>query len=223
MRPNIQSFNFFFDFLSPYSYFAWCWIRENRNFLEEAGELKLIPVNLAPLIHAHGTLGPAEIEAKRNYLMKDCLRISAIQKIPFTAPHELPFNALYALRISLEMVSGPSQFDVVDMFYRAAWEKGENLGDDSLIKSILDFQGLPGQEWLDRVGDKEVRRELKKNGKLALEYELFGLPSVVAHTDKGRELFWGRDSLEYLKLFIIGDDPLDKDKLKHFQSSYIAL
>ncbi len=223
MRPKIKSFNFFFDFLSPYSYLAWCWIRENRKFLEENGELILSPVNLAPLIHAHGTLGPAEIAAKRNYLMKDCLRLSAVKGIPFEAPSQLPFNALYALRISLCLVSEDKQFEVVDLFYRSAWERGENLGDDAHIVKLLNSKGLPGDKWIERVGDKDVRKELKMHGKLALEYELFGLPSVVVTTDTGREVFWGRDSLEYLKMFIIGEDPLNKDKLKHFQSSYRAL
>lgn len=227
MLPNVESFNFFFDFLSPYSYFAWCWIREQKPFLEERGPLIYTPVNLAPLIHAHGTLGPAEIEAKRNYLMKDCLRLSTVKNIEFNAPSELPFNALYALRISLKEVCGSKQFNVIDLFYRAAWERGLNLGDDQLIRQLLSDACFPAQDWLELVGDKEIRRALKNNGKMALENGLFGLPSVVVQTDRGQELFWGRDSLEYLKMFVMGEDPLDininKDKLKHFQSSYKAL
>ena len=223
MRSKTKSFNFFFDFLSPYSYLAWCWIREHKSFLEASGKLLFTPVNLAPLIHAHGTLGPAEIEAKRNYLMRDCLRKSAVQGIDFKAPSELPFNALYALRISLACVSGDRQFDVIDLFYRSAWELGENLGDDEHIFKLLDSNNFPAAKWLELVGDKQVRRELKLNSKLALEKGLFGLPSFVVESVEETELFWGSDSLEFLKLYIKGEDPLNIESLNQFKSCYKEL
>ena len=86
----MKDIEFYFDFLSPYSYLAWNWVRQNLNKYN----FSFYPVPLASLIRNYETKGPAEIEPKRNYLFKHCLRYAELNRIPFHPPHQLPFNSL---------------------------------------------------------------------------------------------------------------------------------
>lgn len=214
---------FYFDFLSPYSYLAWCWLRENHEELREKGKLALKPVTLAPIIKANETKGPAEIPSKRNFLMKDCLRFTTLHDIPFRAPASLPFNSLYALRISLVECSGLDQLKVIDTFYRGAWEHGLDLGNAETIESILNEAGFPGSKWLDRVGDRDLRQMLKSNTSEAIQSGIFGLPTFLVDNGEGQEIFWGNDSIPYLRLYLEGKDPLNQNEYKLFQNAYLEL
>ena len=82
---------YYFDFLSPYSYLSWQWVRKiRRNFLRKQIEFSFKPVILSSIIGHFETKGPAQIETKRNYLFKDCLRFSKLKKIPFRTPSNCP-------------------------------------------------------------------------------------------------------------------------------------
>ncbi len=212
---------FYFDFLSPYSYLAWTWLRDNHDKVGQKSHIRLKPVTLAPIIKANETKGPAEIPSKRDFLMKDCLRFSALHSIPFKAPAALPFNSLYALRISLLECSGLDQLRVIDGLFRGAWEKGLDLGKSETVEKILNDLGLPGAQWLERVGDKDLRRTLKSNTLEAINHGIFGLPTFFVDNGNNQELFWGNDSIPYLKLFLEGNDPLDISQYKMFQTAYL--
>lgn len=213
---------FYFDVLSPYSYLAWTWIRENRAYLESHAKICFVPVTLAPLIKANDTKGPAEIETKRNYLMRDCLRYTKLHNIPFNPPAQLPFNSLYAQRISLQECAGEQQFEVIDLFFKAAWVDGEDLGKAEVVEKILEMNGHPAGKWLERVGDRDLRAALKQNTKNAIEKGIFGLPSILVDNGKRQELFWGNDSLPYLKLFLESKDPLDEEAYEKFKNCYVT-
>ncbi len=232
--------SYFFDFLSPYSFLSWKWFyREHKNNLTSLSDFELLPVTLANIIHSWETKGPAEIAPKREYLMKDCLRFCLENDLEFNPP-ALPFNSLYALRLSLKECSGKDQIEVINLFFCAAWEKGLDLGNDEVVYQLLKDAGYPAEQWMELVGDRVIRSQLKMNTKLAINAGVFGLPSFIVRerkeddiNEKG-ELFWGNDSVDHLLSFLKGSDPFAqssshpqteeyKEKLKVFQSRYLAL
>ena len=208
---------YYFDFLSPYSYLSWQWIKENKQrLLEKKIEVYFKPVILSSIIGHFETKGPAQIETKRNYLFKDCLRFSKLKKIPFTTPKKLPFNSLYALRSSLVENVGERQFEIIDLFFKKGWAEGQDIGDpENLIKFLVE-EGFPGEEILDKVNSKEMRKALKVNVKEALSRGVFGVPSFVV----GDELFWGNDSIPYMESFLEQEDSLDVNKYEKFLRDY---
>ncbi len=223
----MKSVTFYFDFLSPYSYLAWTWLRDNHELIRQKSHFFIKPVTLAPLIKANETKGPAEIPSKREYLMKDCLRFASLHSIPFTPPPALPFNSLYALRVSLFECCAKDQVKVIDGLYREAWEHGHDLGNPEVVEKVLNQLGLPGAQWIERVGDKDLRKALKSATKEAIEAGVFGLPSFLVDNGEERELFWGNDSISFLKLYLEDRDPLKtspyKEQYKKFQDSYLEL
>jgi 2-hydroxychromene-2-carboxylate isomerase len=199
---------FYFDFLSPYSYLAWTRIKNDSDL-----NLEFIPVSVPNIIAHFETKGPGQIEAKRNYLMKDLLRFTQMHNIPFTTPPTLPFNSLYGLRLALHSVSGSYQKKVIDLFFKAAWEEGLDIGNSEIVTKLLKDADLPAGDWLDKIATKEMRIELKKNSELAIAKGAFGVPTFFCE----EEMFWGNDSLDYLKMYLKGRDPLPNNRFLDFK------
>jgi 2-hydroxychromene-2-carboxylate isomerase len=209
----MKKVSFYFDFLSPYSYLAWNWVREKHT---NSVEFEFIPVILGQVIHFHETKGPAEITSKREYLFKDCLRYAKVNNISFKTPKNLPFNSLYALRASIFSNAKDDQFKVIDSIYNAGWRDGKDIGDPEVLKDVLIEAGLNSDKLMEGVFDKEVRKELKMNVKKANSLNLFGLPSFIVED----ELFWGNDSTKYLELYLNGEDPLNVDQFNEFKATH---
>ncbi len=206
--------NFYFDFLSPYSYLAFQWIKKNKVLLDKLDiQVKYIPIMMGKLIHSYDTKGPAEIESKRNFLFKDCLRYAKLSNIPFIPPKSLPFNSLYSLRVAI--VAESNKFEVIDSIFSAGWGRGLEIGEEDSLRLIFKEAGLD-DSLLESTTSKEVRRELKKNTKDAFENGVFGVPTFI-YKD---ELFWGNDSTKYLELALAGKDPLDSEKFNKFINDY---
>lgn len=205
-----KKIEFYFDFLSPYSYVAWTWVR-SKPF-----DFVFMPVSMPAIIAAHDTKGPAQIEPKRNYLFKDLLRFTKLNNIPFETPKQLPFNSLYALRLSLKGTAGAQQKEIIDAIFRAGWEHGLDIGSDDVLKEVLREKNLYSEELIEKMENKIARAELKNNNEIALQRDLFGVPSFVVDG----ELFWGNDSTKYLEMYLNGTDPLNKEKYEHFLKKF---
>jgi 2-hydroxychromene-2-carboxylate isomerase len=211
----MKKIEFFFDYLSPYSYLAWTRLRDDVDTLAKYGELILTPVILSQVIHAYDTKGPAEITPKRDYLMKDCLRKAAKNNISFTIPKQLPFNSLDALRLSQSLCVRTSQIPFVDACYRYAWEQGEDLGDDEAFALYCQEKGFIIKNLLETAPMKELRRNIKMQVKRAHSLGVFGLPTFLIYEEgdeENHELFWGHDSFDNVLSYLRGEDHFDHEK-----------
>ncbi len=197
----------FFDFLSPYAYLAWPRLRALS--ARRGVTLALHPVLFAALLDHGGQRGPAEITAKRAWLVTDCLRSAALQGVPFTFPKHHPFNPLYALRASLREVARERQEDVVDALWEAGWAKGADLGSPEDLVAALDARGLDGRALLARAGEPAAKDALRRETDDAIARGVFGVPTMIA----GDRLFWGNDRVEHLELVLDGRDPLDLERV----------
>ncbi len=201
----MKSFVFYFDYLSPFSYYAHIRLQKLRNEYS----ISYQPVALGPLLNHWGIKGPGEVTPKREFLLKQCLRYSKKHNIPFTTPKTHPFNSLYALRLSLKGVAGDLQEKVIDTLWKAGWEDRIDMGEPEELLTALRAAGLPADELYEKSFSREAKVELKKNIESAISAGSFGVPSFVA----GNELFWGNDSLEDLFSFLDNRDTLDREKL----------
>lgn len=209
----MKEFNFYFDFLSPFSFFAWKQIHDLA--LEEGLTVHYKPVALGPLLNHWQIKGPGEIEPKREFLLKQCLRYAAKRNIPFTTPKTHPFNSLYALRLALKSTAGELQAAVIKALWSAGWEQRIDMGEPDELLRVLREAGLPADELYEKSFTKEAKVELKANIQEAISFGVFGVPSFVTQD----ELFWGNDAIEDLLLHMKGSDYLDKVKLADLLSS----
>lgn len=207
----MKALTFYFDFLSPFSYFAWLELSQREDVA-----LTFKPVALGPLLNHWGIKGPGEVTPKREFLLKQCLRFSAKNNIPFTTPKTHPFNSLYALRLSLKGVAGELQAQVIATLWKAGWEKRMDMGEPEELLAALRAANLPADELYERSFSKEAKVELKANIQEAISHGVFGVPSML--TEEG-ELFWGKDSLPELYDYLQGKDLLDRKRLEDLLAS----
>lgn len=209
----MKELNFYFDFLSPFSYFAWMKLQVVAKELNLKVNYK--PVALGPLLNHWQIKGPGEVTPKREFLLKQCLRYAAKHQIEFTTPKTHPFNSLYALRLALKGTAGDSQEKVIEALWKAGWQTRIDMGEPEELLAALRRHDLPADELYEKSFTKEAKVELKSNIQEAISYGAFGVPSFVVDG----ELFWGNDAIEDLRNFILGNDPLDREKLQNLLDS----
>lgn len=195
----MKKVDYYFDFLSPFSYFSW----KNTTELRKNSEIDIAlkPVVMGTLFNHWGIKGPGEIAPKRYYMLKQCFQYAALKGIPFSPPKSHPFNPLYALRLATFACSGQAQEKVIDLLWSLCWEKGHELGDEEFLKMALNEAGLEGNALLERTFEREIKMELKANTKEAIANKAYGVPSFVYDN----ELYWGNDSIVYLERSLKGD------------------
>ncbi len=209
----MKEFNFYFDFLSPFSFFA-CTQLSNLEHVEKL-KINYKPVALGPLLNHWQIKGPGEITPKREFLLKQCLRYAAKNNINFTTPKTHPFNSLYALRLSLHSVAGDLQKDVIKTLWKAGWQDRIDMGEPDELLKVLRENNLPADELYEKSFAKEAKAELKANIQEAIGFGVFGVPSFVTQG----ELFWGNDAIGDLLHFMDGSDYLDRAKLEELLAS----
>ena len=199
--------HFYFDFISPYAYFAW---RNLPSLAEKYNRpIDAHPVVFGKLLDKWGQLGPAEILPKRKWLHQYCLRYAALNGFEYNPPKSHPFNPLAALRMSLKEVSGIDQHRVIDTIFEAGWCRGEDLGDLPTLVSLIEQQKIDGEYLSRQVSQPDVKKMLINETAMAIEKGVFGVPTIIIDGN----LFWGNDQMEHIELLLAGNDPLDREKL----------
>ena len=85
-----KSFEFYFDFISPYSFLAHKQIRklEAKNSIK----IKYKPILLGGLHNLHGIKAPAFIPAKARFMIRDCKMIAEKNEVKFK------FNSYFPIK-----------------------------------------------------------------------------------------------------------------------------
>ncbi|MCH7815209.1 MAG: 2-hydroxychromene-2-carboxylate isomerase [Proteobacteria bacterium] len=200
--------DFYFDYLSPYAYFAWRRIPALAARFQR--ELKIHPVVFGKLLDHWGQLGPAEIPPKSKWLQSYCLRYAALNEFEFNPPKYHPFNPLAALRLSLQEVCGAQQHLVIQSIFAAGWSQGKDLGDLPTLISILESAGIDAAVIAGKINNADVKQLLIEETENAIALGVFGVPTMILDG----QFFWGNDQLEHIELLLESNDPLDLEKLE---------
>jgi 2-hydroxychromene-2-carboxylate isomerase len=205
---EIKYLDFYFDYLSPYAYFAW---RKVTRFCEDRGlELNIHPVVFGKLLDHWGQLGPAEIPPKREWLIKYCVRYAQQHGFNFKGPQFHPFNSLAALRLSLSEVSGKNQQKVVTEIFEAGWARGRDIGDTQTLVSVLESAGIDGAALAEEINKPIVKEQLKNETDKAIELGVFGIPTMIID----EQLFWGNDQFDHITLHLQGNNPFNAEEME---------
>ncbi len=197
--------DFYFDPISPYAWLASTAlpkIEQDRNV-----RFRFVPVLFAGLLNHHGQKGPAEVEAKRRYVIRDAMRIASKLKINFSGPPSHPFNPLKALRSCLA-VPEEKRAQFASLLMKAAWEKGEDLTLDQTILSVARECQLEGNFLLQQTQNPEVKKQLIENTQQAIDQGIFGVPSFLVEG----QIFWGYDRLDLLGDYLDQKIHVDESK-----------
>jgi 2-hydroxychromene-2-carboxylate isomerase len=192
MAPSID---WYFDFVSPYSYIGL------HRLNEFSGSIAYKPVLFAGLLNHWGQKGPAEIPAKRKWTYRNCVWEAKKLGIPFRFPALHPFNPLPHLRLALAAGCDPK---AVRRIFDFVWTTGEDASDPTRLSSLCAELGV------DPSKRPEVKDLLRKNTDEAMARGIFGVPSFVI----SGEVFWGADSIEFAKAYLADPRVLDNEEMR---------
>ncbi|MCB1049115.1 MAG: 2-hydroxychromene-2-carboxylate isomerase [Acidobacteria bacterium] len=194
----MRELHFYFDFISPYAYFAWCQV---GNFCQQHG-LTLVakPVVFGKLLDHWGQLGPAEVPPKREWLIRYCLRYADRNNLPLVFPPQHPFKSLTALRLCLPEVCGQLQIETINRLFHLGWAEGRDLADPQVLLDGLCTISPAPEKWLAMTQTPEIKEKLKTETEQAITLGVFGVPTFFFNG----ELFWGNDQFPFLADSVAG-------------------
>ena len=173
--------DWYFDFISPFAYLQ----SEQLSLLGPKVRIRYRPVLFAGILAAHEHKGPAEIARKRVFTYRFVVWQARRLGIPFKMPPEHPFNPLPLLRLA---IACDSSADAVQRIFRFVWRDGRLPDLPIEWAELVHDLRLPDAE--RRIGDADVKEELRRNTDEAIARGVFGVPTLAI----GDELFWGADA-----------------------------
>ena len=92
----IKIFEFYFDFVSPYSFLAHQEVKKIEK--KYSIKIKYKPILLGGLHNLHGIKAPAFIPSKAKFMIRDCKLIAEKNKITFKFNSYFPIKTLNLMR-----------------------------------------------------------------------------------------------------------------------------
>jgi 2-hydroxychromene-2-carboxylate isomerase len=182
--------DWYFDFISPYSYLAFESLPSALAGIEPAPAIRYRPLLFAGLLNHWGHLGPAEVPPKRRFTYEHVLWLADRHGIAMKLPRHHPFNPLPLLRAA---IAAASTREVIERLFRFVWRDGA-LPDEPGFAQVLDALGLDETA----LATSQVKAALRANGEAAIAEGVFGVPTAVARTVRGTRTIWGFDTLPML-------------------------
>ena len=188
----IKPFDFFFDFISPYSYLAHKQIRK----LEKENNIKINykPILLGGLHKLAGVTAAAFIPSKTKYMIRDCKMIAEKHNIKFKFNTNFPINSITLMRGVFFAQKEKKLSKYIDFFFDAYWKEGLNLNNDKILNSILTNLNINFNEFQLIISDQKIKKKLTVQTTEAYNKGVFGAPSFIINN----KLFWGQDRLEFV-------------------------
>jgi len=187
----IKPFEFYFDFVSPYSFLA----HKEISKIEKKNSVKIRykPILLGGLHNLHGIKAPAFIPAKAKHMIRDCKLIAEKNKIKFKFNSYFPIRSLNLMRGVLVAEEDNFKSYYIDSIFNAIWQDGLNMNDENIIQKILKNLNVNPKTFLLRIASASIKESLKKRTNEAYEKGIFGAPSFVSNN----KIFWGQDRIEF--------------------------
>ena len=187
----IKPLEFYFDFISPYSFLAHKQIREMEN--KEGIKVIYKPVLLGGLHNLHGIKAPAFIPAKAKHMVRDCKLIAEKNDIRFKFNAYFPIKTLNLMRGVLVAEEDNVKKYYIDNIFNTIWQDGLNMNDIIVIQKILQNLNINPKTFSLRINSSLIKDLLKKKTNEAHQKGVFGAPTFVVNN----KIFWGQDRIEF--------------------------
>ena len=185
-----KSIDFYFDFISPYSYLAH---KKIKNIKEKKNiNFKYKPLLLGGLHNLQGITAPAFIKPKLKHMINDCDLIAKKNKYDFIWNSKFPINSLNIMRGFL-FIKDEVKDLYLNVIFDAYWKENLDTSNEDVLKILLEKCKIDTNEFFEGAKDSKIKDELKSVTQAAHDKGIFGAPTFVVN-DK---VFWGQDRLGF--------------------------
>ena len=184
----IKEINFYFDFISPYTYLAY----KKIHSLSKNIKINYKPILLGGLHNLEGITAPAFIKPKLKHMMNDCLLIAKKNNFNFKWNSKFPINSLNIMR-GYFSTNSLNQAQYIKIMFDAYWKDNLDVSKEEILTSLLEQCKIDQSIFFKTIKDPVIKERLKDATKNAHEKEVFGAPTFIVNN----KIFWGQDRLEF--------------------------
>ena len=188
----IKPFDFYFDFVSPYSFLAHKEIGKIER--KHSIKIKYKPILLGGLHNLHGIKAPAFIPAKAKHMIRDCKLIAEKNKIKFKFNSYFPIKSLILMRGVLVAEEDNFKNYYIDNIFNSIWQDGLNMNDENIIHKVIKNLNINPKTFTLRSTSSLIKDSLRGKTSDAYEKGIFGAPTFISNN----KIFWGQDRIEFV-------------------------
>jgi 2-hydroxychromene-2-carboxylate isomerase len=191
--------DFYYDFSSPYGYFAAT--RINALAARYGRSVNWHPILLGAIFKTTGAQPLPLIPVKGGYALRDMLRTARMHDIPCRVPEKFPCSTQLAARAVLWTANAHGADKAVELtlaLYRAYFADGHDITDADTVAAVAKAAGLDGAALVEGANDPVIKDQLKSEVEAALARGVFGSPYVIVDA----EPFWGFDRFDQLEAWL---------------------
>jgi len=196
--PGTDPIDFYFDFSSPYGYFA---AEGLEDVVKPYGRsVRWHPVLIGVAMKRTGAQPLANIPVKGDYMTQDCNRLARFMNVPWCVPPVFPVSTADAARAfyAIDHHDQEQAKAFAKGIYRSYFGEGLDITDASLIQETADQVGANGQQVISDMQTPAVKDRLRKEINDSIDRGVFGSPFVIVDG----EAFWGSDRFWMIKRWL---------------------
>jgi 2-hydroxychromene-2-carboxylate isomerase len=192
MTHSSPQVEFFFDFGSPTTYFAFHvlpQIAERRH-----ADIVWRPVLLGGVFKLSNNSTPAMHPLKARWMMQDLARWADFWQVPFR-PGPIPMSTLQLVRCATHLLGQPRFMTYCTAVFNAMWRDGADFNDPATLPRLLADKGFDPIELLAQSNSPQIKDSLTRTTQELVERGGFGAPTMFV----GDEMHFGQDRLLFVE------------------------
>lgn len=193
-----QSVEFYFDFSSPYGYFAAAKIDGLAARYGRATVWR--PILLGAIFKITGQQPLTSIPLKGSYASHDLTRSARWFGVPFRMPGKFPISTTAPCRAYYWLLDrDPDAARILaQALYRAYFTEDRDISNPEVTVNVAAKLGHDKETVAQALNDPAVKERLKAEVDAAVERGIFGSPYIVVDG----EPFWGSDRLDQIEKWL---------------------
>ena len=193
-----QPLEFYFDFSSPYGYFAAS--RIDAMAARHGRSTVWRPILLGAIFKITGQQPLTRIPMKSSYALHDLMRSARWFGLPFRMPGKFPVPSIAPCRAYywLQDRDPAAAKTLAQALYRAYFVEDRDISSPEVTANVAAKLGHDKAAVLQAVNDPAVKERLKAEVDAAIERGVFGSPYIVVDG----EPFWGSDRLDQIEQWL---------------------
>ncbi|KAF1984293.1 putative DSBA family oxidoreductase [Aulographum hederae CBS 113979] len=195
----------YLDCVSPYSYYAFLYLQQNKAALLSHGvEIEYIPVFLGGINVGSGNQPPWKLPAKAAYSPFDNKRAQKYFGVEISTPDFFPILSLLPQRC-MTYVKENFPVERYEAIFKelwiSMWEQGNDISKPEKMAATLSrhFGSSEVKQIMDGANSPQFKQKLNDSTKRALDAGAFGCPWFEVTDGRGvKEPFFGSDRFHYM-------------------------
>lgn len=189
---------FWFDFSSPYAYFAQAKIDDIG--ARHGRETIWRPFLLGAVFKITGMPPLVEVPMKGEYCLEDWPRLARFQHLPWTMPDPFPIATIAAARAFywLDETDPAKAKSFAQACFDTYFGQGIQIGKPDEVAAVAEGVGVDGAALLEAIQQPEIKDKLRLNVEAAVEKQIFGSPMIIVDGER----FWGSDRIWMVKKWL---------------------